>query len=96
VPESRFARYPTVFRPSRRYRRQFAGRPCPACGNRVDPADLMAFAPGTGHTFYLHLSCVDIATELAATEAASAQPVEEETPGAEATITEVTMSSEEA
>jgi len=54
-----------TFRPSRRYRRQFAGQPCPACGNRVDPNDLVAFSPG-GQTFYLHESCVEVALEAAA------------------------------
>lgn len=68
-----------VFRPSRQYRRRFAGQPCPACGNRVDPSDLVAFAPG-GQTFYLHQSCVEVVIEAAA---ASTAP-EEET-GQEAT-----------
>lgn len=60
-----------VFRPSRQYRRQFAGRPCPACGNVVAPADLVAFAPG-GRTYYLHASCVELAVEAAAANGAAA------------------------
>lgn len=54
-----------VFKPSRRYRRQFAGQPCPGCGNLVAANDLVAFAPG-GQTFYLHATCVDVLMEAAA------------------------------
>lgn len=79
-----------VFRPSRQYRRQFAGQPCPACGNRVDPNDLVAFAPG-GQTFYLHQSCVEVALE-----AAAASSPEEETGEATAASAMIAVAPEEA
>lgn len=75
-----------VFRPSRQYRRQFAGKPCPGCGNRVDASDLVAFAPGTGRTYYLHESCLDVMA------AAAASTPEEET--AEATAAGSIVASE--
>lgn len=78
-----------VFRPSRRYRRQFSGQPCPACGNRVDPNDLVAFAPGGGQTFYLHESCVEVALE-----AAAARPHLEEETGTGATAAGSIVASE--
>lgn len=81
-----------TFRPSRQYRRRFAGQPCPACGNRVDPADLVAFAPG-GQTFYLHESCVEVALEAAAGSTASEEETKQEPTAA---TSEVTMSTEEA
>ena len=81
-----------VFRPSRRYRRQFSGQPCPACGNRVDPNDLVAFAPG-GQTFYLHASCVEVALEAGAGSTASEEETKQEPTAA---VSEVTMSTEEA
>lgn len=79
-----------VFRPSRQYRRRFAGQPCPGCGNRVDANDLVAFAPG-GQTFYLHATCVDVLMEAAAAsspeeetgEATAAEPMVHDGPRGE-------------
>lgn len=71
-----------VFRPSRQYRRQFAGRPCPGCGNRVDPSDLWAVT-GNGRTYYLHEACLrtmaEVATDVVNGAAASSTGAEEET-----------------
>lgn len=84
---------PGAFRPSRQYRRRFAGRPCPGCGNRVDAADLVAFAPGTGRTYYLHATCLDVMQEAAAAsspeeetgEATAAGPMVHDVPSTEET-----------
>jgi hypothetical protein len=71
-----------VFRPSRQYRRQFAGQPCPGCGNRVDPSDLWAVT-GNGRTYYLHEACLrtmaEVATDVVNGAAADSTGPEEET-----------------
>lgn len=56
-----------VYRPSRQYRRMFSGRPCPACGLRVDWKDLAAVV-ADGATYYLHEACVEIVTSTLAAE----------------------------
>lgn len=81
-----------TFRPSRRFRREFGHKPCPACGNRVDPVDLVVFAPAAGQTFFLHASCVEVALEAAAARPA---PEEENGTGSDGRYAEVTMAPEE-